>query len=75
MPLFDDFLGTSVQSIYFRRQKSERINDESGTAFLQCMGKKYEFILSEMNGLLSYFIQNIDLSIVALTTRIQMGQK
>ncbi len=70
-PLFDAFLGTSAQYIYFRRQKSEQAEDDSGAAYLQCMGKKYEFILTEMNGLLTQFIQNIDLAMMAFQTRLQ----
>jgi hypothetical protein len=70
-PMFDTTLGTSAQYIYFRRQKTEPLADNSGTAYLQCMGKKYDFVLNEMNGLLSQFIQHIDLAAEAFQLRIQ----
>ncbi len=62
-PLFDAFLGTSVQYLYFRRQRHERIKDQSGEAFLECMYNKYHFIISEMASLLENFIQCVELSI------------
>ena len=62
-PLFDAFLGTSVQYLYLRRQRHERIKDQSGEAFLECMYNKYNFIISEMASLLENFIQSVELSI------------
>lgn len=73
-PLFDAMLGTSAQYIYFRRQKTEPLPDPSGTTYLQCMGKKYDFVLNEMNGLLAQFIQNTDLAVMAFQSRIQAVQ-
>lgn len=70
-PMFDGTLGTSAQYIYFRRQKNETLPDNSGTTYLQSMGKKYDFVLNEMNGLLLQFIQHIDLAVLAFQSRIQ----
>ncbi len=68
-PHFDAVLGTSVHYLYYRRQRADPVPDESGVTFLRCMCDKYEFIISEMKGLLRHFIQVVDLSIAQLTNK------
>jgi len=67
-PLFDAFLGSAVQYLYFRRQRAVQLPEETGTSFLQSMYEKYEFIISEMNALLDHFIRCVELSILSLQT-------
>jgi hypothetical protein len=67
-PEFNHFLGTSVQYLYFCRQRQSRPVDPTAIAFLSSMIEKYSFIIPEMAGLLDNFIQTIDLAIMALNT-------
>lgn len=67
-PLFDMFLGTAVQYIYFRRQRQTRPAGDSAEDFLRCVYEKYDSILQEMLGLLDHFIQVIDLSLTIIDT-------
>ncbi len=70
-PRFDGFLGTTVQYLYFRRQRTTLPRDDSPEAYLECIVEKYSFILNEMQGLLDQFIHCIDLSIMALKATAQ----
>ncbi len=59
-PLFNTFLDASVTYLYYRRQRSDPLPDESPATFLRCMYNKYQFILSEMNMMLEHFINLLD---------------
>ncbi len=61
-PLFDAFLGGSVQHIYFQRQRVTRARDNSGNAFLELLGNKYSALLPELKSIIDKFIHFIDLS-------------
>lgn len=65
-PLFDAFLGGSVQRIYFLRQRTARARDNSGNAFLELVGQKYSVLVPELRTIIEKFIQCVDLSIQIL---------
>ncbi len=65
-PRFEGFMGTTVQPLYFRRQKSIRPQDDSPRAFLACMKTKYDGIITDMDSLLENFLHCIELSIMSL---------
>ena len=59
-PLFNTFLDASVTYLYYRRQRSDPLRDDSPATFLRCMYQKYQFILSEMDMLLAHFCNLLD---------------
>ncbi|RJP31756.1 MAG: DUF115 domain-containing protein [Candidatus Omnitrophota bacterium] len=69
-PLFDAFLGSSPQYLYFRRQRTEKMQDQTGNAYLLCLFNKYTFIIGEMTALLDHFLHCVDLSMMSLKTSI-----
>lgn len=74
-PLFDAFLGTSAQYIYYRRRRADVLPDESGEAFLRGMEEKYTYITDEMRGLLEQFIQCLDIAAAALQAAAPAGTR
>ncbi|MEW6236733.1 MAG: 6-hydroxymethylpterin diphosphokinase MptE-like protein [Candidatus Omnitrophota bacterium] len=65
-PYIDGCLGTTVQPLYFRRQRATRPKDGTPIAFLQCMYEKYDPIVRDMDALLGNFAHCIDLTRAAL---------
>jgi len=67
-PLFDGFLGNSVQHLYLRRQQSTAVRNDNPQEFLQVMHDKYQSILSEMMTIIQNFSQCMELAVQALHT-------
>ncbi len=59
-PLFNIFLDTAVTYLYYRRMRADQPADNSPGSFLECMYRKYQFILTEMNLTLEHFIAVVD---------------
>jgi hypothetical protein len=65
---FNAILGTAVHHLYFVRQRSTILEDDSPQTFLKSVTPKYTFILSELAGLLDNFLQTLDLAIQNIQT-------
>jgi len=63
---FNDFLGNSVQYLYFARQRQNHPPDSTPESFLKVLAEKYDFILNELSGLLDHFTHTVDLSVASL---------
>lgn len=64
--VFNDFLGTAVQYLYFVRQRQTPVEDDSARAYLKSVVEKYDYIVREMAALLDSFAQTVDLAIMSL---------